>query len=52
MQLSPLHEQSQATEINRTRGQAYGKAVRVVWAIASVNPSYLGTHSIKTSGGF
>jgi hypothetical protein len=36
MKTSPLHPQIQATGINKTRGNAYGKAVREVWAIASV----------------
>jgi hypothetical protein len=36
MQPNSLHEQIQATGIDKTRGQAYGKAVRDVWAIASV----------------
>jgi hypothetical protein len=36
MKLNPLHQQIRATGINKTRGQAYGKAVREVWAIASV----------------
>jgi hypothetical protein len=36
MQPNPLREQIQATGIDKTRGPAYGKAVRDVWAIASV----------------
>jgi hypothetical protein len=36
MQPNPLHEQIQSTGINKTRGPAYGKAVREAWAIASV----------------
>jgi hypothetical protein len=36
MKQSPLHSQIQATGINKSRGPAYGKAVREVWAIASV----------------
>ncbi len=35
MKPSPLHQQIQATGINKTRGKAYGKAVREVWVIAS-----------------
>jgi hypothetical protein len=35
MQPNSLHEQIQATGIDKTRGQAYGKAVREVSAIAS-----------------
>jgi hypothetical protein len=35
MKPNSLHQQIQATGINKTRGQAYGKAVRDVWAIAS-----------------
>jgi hypothetical protein len=35
MKQSPLHSQIQNTGINRTRGPAYGKAVRATWAIAS-----------------
>jgi hypothetical protein len=35
MKLNPLHPQIQATGINKTRGQAYGRAVRQVWAITS-----------------
>jgi hypothetical protein len=35
MKLNPLHPQIQATGINKTRGQAYGKAVREVWAKAT-----------------
>jgi hypothetical protein len=35
MQPHPLHEQIQATGINKSRGKAYGKAVRDVWAITS-----------------
>jgi hypothetical protein len=36
MKLNPLHQKIQATGINKTRGQSYGRAVREVWAIASV----------------
>lgn len=36
MKLNPLHQKIQATGINKTRGQAYGRAVRDVWAVASV----------------
>jgi membrane-anchored protein YejM (alkaline phosphatase superfamily) len=36
MQPNPLHEQIQSTGINKTRGLAYGRAVREVWAIAFV----------------
>jgi hypothetical protein len=36
MKINPLHNEIQATGINKTRGPAYGKAVRDVWAIASV----------------
>jgi hypothetical protein len=35
MKTSPLHQKIQATGINKTRGQAYGRGVRDVWAIAS-----------------
>jgi hypothetical protein len=34
MQPNPLYGQIQATGINKTRGKAYGKAVRDVWALA------------------
>lgn len=37
MKLNPLHQQIQATGINKTRGKAYGTAVREVWAIASAS---------------
>jgi hypothetical protein len=35
MKNNSLHQQIQATGINKTRGPAYGKAVQEVWAIAS-----------------
>jgi hypothetical protein len=35
MKPNSLHQKIQATGINKTRGQAYGKAVRDVWVIAS-----------------
>jgi hypothetical protein len=35
MKLNPLHQKIQATGINKSRGQAYGRAVREVWAIAA-----------------